>query len=57
MAIALHWELWNLKNIFHIFQARISNKSYLKQFMQKNGSKGTHFAKFLIFYFNKGLNL
>ena len=36
--------------------ARVSNISYLKQFTPpENGSRGTHFAKFLISNFIKGL--
>ena len=62
MAAALHRELWYLKKkqIFStIFPARISY--ILKYFLSEtihaheNGSRGTHFAKFLISYFLKSL--
>ena len=61
IAAALHCENWYFKKqIFAtIFQARISNK--IKYFIsetihaQENGSRGTHFAKFLISNFHKSL--
>ena len=59
---AVHRENWYLKKkqIFPtIFQARIPNihKYFLSETIhaQENGSRGTHFAKFLISNFLKGL--
>ena len=52
-------DLTNHKEAFWVSQpmaARLSNISYLKQFMpKKNGTRGAHFAKSLNSNFLKGL--
>ena len=59
VAAVLHCELWYLKKQTNIFQALISKilKYFLSETIQaqENESKGTHFAKFLISNFLKGL--